>query len=250
MRVIFSRRGIFIFFLLLNQQVFANPLACSSLFQTPSIASKETENAIQQLSQQALALSEKLAHIQPTFLNIHERILQRKIRNLHRRMTSIYERPPGHPGVLFMDSYFYPEFFWETTVNTTTGKLQTRTPILTSNERQALSLAATPSGVIHRQTGKPLTETISGDFVIGLDQQLYVHFDPAISNRFFRHSSFFAGGPVLFAGHIQIEPTGRISFFSAKSGHYRPSKAHFIWALEFLSSLGFTITDSFTYHFE
>ncbi len=200
---------------------------------------------MQILAQRALTISEKLASTPPSLLSISQRLLYLQLRRMHNNMLIYLPPPPSHPGALFVQSYFAPEFYWQTTVSMRSGGLQSKVPLLTQAQREDFRFVWTTEGVVHAASGEKIVEPISGEFVIGLDQQIYIAFSSTVRPRFFRHSSFFAGGPVLFAGHIQIQPNGEISNLSRNSGHYRPSRAHFLWAIDFLSASGFTAVSSY-----
>jgi hypothetical protein len=51
----------------------------------------------------------------------------------------------------------------------------------------------------------------------------------------FHHSSFLSGADVMCGGEIQAIK-GKIKLLSGKSGHYKPSIEHLIWALEVLKT--------------
>lgn len=230
-----------IFFLLLFSLLFsqgrAESLLCKNLFHVTLY----NESTLQILAQRALTLSEQLASTPPSLLSLSEKLLRLELKQVHKKML-IYLPPPfSHPGALFVQGYFTPEFYWQTTVNMRSGGLQTKAPFLTHAQREDRRFIWTAGGVVHASSGEKIDAAVSGDFVIGLDQQIYIADNSTDLPRFFRHSSFFAGGPVLFAGHIQILPNGVISNLSRSSGHYRPSRAHFLWAIDFLSASGFAV---------
>ncbi len=229
-------------FLLLFSQARAEGLQCKNIFHV----TLHHESALQILAQTALTVSEKMASTPSSFFSLKELLLRRELRKVHKKMLAHLPPPSFHPGALFVQSYFSPEFYWQTTVSIRSGGLQTRAPFLTQSQRDDLRFIWTPEGVVHDTSGEKILSPISGDFVIGLDQQIYIAHNSTSRPRFFRHSSFFAGEPVLFAGHVEIQPNGVISHFSRDSGHYRPSRAHFLWALDFLNASGFTTTGSYS----
>lgn len=219
----------------------AQSLLCKNLFHIELHENTEVQN----LYQEALSISEKMAQTPVTFFSIPERLLKIELRSTHKKILRRFSTPPQHPGALVVRGFFLPEFFWPTTVSSLTGGIQTRTPFLTSQQRDDLHFAMTPNGVVQTRSGESLQKAIYGDFVIGLDQKIYVAHDLSQLPSFFRHSSFFAGAPVLFAGYIRIEPNGFVSSLSRQSGHYQPSKAHLHWTIEFLRESGFTTLDSY-----
>jgi hypothetical protein len=241
MRGVLSQTHLLILFFFLSPQLRAEQLLCKNLFHVTIY----DEGALQSLAQQALAVSEQLANTPPSFLSISERLLRRELKREHKKMLTLRPPPPSHPGALFVQSYYTPEFYWRTTVSTRSGALQMKALFLTQAQREELQFIWSENGVVHVASGEKMSDAISGDFVIGLDLQIYIAYTSSVRPGFFRHSSFFAGGPVLFAGHIEIQPNGMISHVSRNSGHYRPSRAHLLWAIDFLSSAGFTVADSY-----
>lgn len=228
-------------FLLLVSQGRADSLLCKKLFHV----TLHNEFVLQSLAQRALAISENMASTPSSFYSFKGLLLRRELRQVHKKMLARFVTPSTHPGALFVQSYFSPEFYWQTTVSLRSGGLQTRAPFLIQTQRDDLHFIWTSEGVIHTSSGEKITAPVYGDFVIGLDQKIYVAFNSESRAHFFRHSSFFAGAPVLFAGHIHIQPNGVISHLSRDSGHYRPTRAHFLWAIEFLSASGFTLLNSY-----
>lgn len=65
--------------------------------------------------------------------------------------------------------------------------------------------------------------------VIGPDKRFY---GGAIQKNKFHHSSFLAGGAVLFAGEIETNPLGKLIKITNRSGHYKPQKEHLLFALK------------------
>jgi len=53
----------------------------------------------------------------------------------------------------------------------------------------------------------------------------------------FHHSSFLAGGAVRAAGELKVED-GRLIQITGKSGHYRPTTEHLLWAVRQLRARG------------
>jgi hypothetical protein len=241
MRGVLSQTHLLILIFFLSPQIRAEQLHCKNLFHVTIY----DEGALQSLAQRALAVSEQLANTPPSFLSFSERLLRWELQRVHKKMLALRPPPSSHPGALFVQSHYTPEFYWQTTVSLHSGGLQTKAPFLTQVQREELQFVWTGSGVVHIASGEKMSDPISGDFVIGLDQQVYIAYTSTLRPRFFRHSSFFAGGPVLFAGHIEIQPNGVISHVSRNSGHYRPSRAHLLWAIDFLSGEGFTVADSY-----
>ncbi len=230
-----------LFFSLLVSEGRAEGLLCKNIFHV----TLHHESALQMLAQRALSLSEKLASTPLSLLSIPERLLSLQLMRVHKKMLIYLPPPSSHPGALFVQSHFTPEFYWPTTVNMRSGGLQTKAPLLTQAQREEFRFIWTAEGVLHAASGTKIDAAISGDFVIGLDQQVYIASGSVPRPRFFRHSSFFAGEPVLFAGHIQIQPNGEISLLSRNSGHYRPSRAHLLWAMDFFSAAGFAVASSY-----
>ena len=241
MHGVLSQTHLLILIFFLSPQICAEQLLCKNLFHVTIY----DEGALQNLAQRALAVSEQVANTPPSFLSLSERLLQRELKRLHRKLISLRPPPPSHPGPLFVLSNYTPEFFWQTTVSTRSGGLQIKASFLTQAQREELQFISTGNGVVHVASGEKINDAISGEFVVGLDQQVYIAYNSSVRPGFFRHSSFFAGGPVLFAGHIQILPNGVISHVSRNSGHYRPSRAHLLWVMDFLSSSGFIVADSY-----
>ena len=66
----------------------------------------------------------------------------------------------------------------------------------------------------------------------------------------FHHSSFLAGSAVLAAGEIRTNSQGEITWFSNKSGHYRPEKKQVINALEFFKSKGVDLSQVIFYNMQ
>ena len=56
--------------------------------------------------------------------------------------------------------------------------------------------------------------------------------------EFWHHSSVVAGASVLCAGELGTDESGRLRFASNQSGHYRPSRDHFLRFLEGLVEAG------------
>jgi hypothetical protein len=95
----------------------------------------------------------------------------------------------------------------------------------------------------------------TGNLIISTDQHLYFlnkgHFQGKIDERAaaghqaeFRHSSFMAGEPVLFAGGLAISSSepGVITDVDSGSGHYRPSFLDFHKGLKVLQANGVDMT--------
>ncbi|MGZ8414489.1 MAG: hypothetical protein ACXW05_17310 [Gemmatirosa sp.] len=55
-------------------------------------------------------------------------------------------------------------------------------------------------------------------FVVDLEGRMYAN---SHTVGYFHHSTFLAGRPVAAAGEVLIDPTGRIRFITAKTGHYK-----------------------------
>ncbi len=224
----------------------AQTYTCKDLFHVVVHDNK----GLQTLAQRALALSEKLAIVPHSPLSVNKAIVHLELWALHRKMLSYFSIPTSHPGPLFVSRYFAPEFYWRTRISMRLGAVQARAPFLTQTQRDSLRILWTPSGVVHASSGELISSPLSGDFVIGLDGQIYIAHQ--IRNQFphFRHSSFFAGAPVLFAGYISVEPNGTVAIFSRNSGHYQPSRDHFLWALDYLRDSGFTILSEYPDRFK
>ena len=77
-------------------------------------------------------------------------------------------------------------------------------------------------------------------FVLGYDNELYVDYP---REGKVHHSGFMAGGVVLAAGHIQIQ-SGRITFLSDQSGHYKPTIDQTINVLRLLEEKGLDISQT------
>jgi hypothetical protein len=83
--------------------------------------------------------------------------------------------------------------------------------------------------------GRPYNTTLqkqpiepqSDAFVISLEGQFL---GGAIVPGKFHHSSFLAGGDVLFAGEWETDAAGKIQKISNRSGHYRPQLVHLLKA--------------------
>jgi hypothetical protein len=76
-------------------------------------------------------------------------------------------------------------------------------------------------------------------FVWGPNEKLYAAAEGAPGRqRDFRHSTFFAGAAVLFAGEFETDEQGRMVKLNNKSGHYRPEFAPWVTFLSFLRTQG------------
>lgn len=76
-------------------------------------------------------------------------------------------------------------------------------------------------------------------FVVDAEDKIYAG-EPAMGR--FYHSSFLGGRPVLGAGEIEIDRTGKVRLISNMSGHYRPESARFRETLRVLERQGVDLT--------
>ncbi len=110
---------------------------------------------------------------------------------------------------------------------------------LTSSERLGFSVQASNGKLVQRnklyltrgEAGQPPNHA----FIISPDKQLYA---APLQPGKFHHSSFYAGGALIFAGEMETDREGRIVQISNRSGHYKPGKAHFLQALRCIKNWG------------
>src|SRR5262249_35464525 len=85
-------------------------------------------------------------------------------------------------------------------------------------------------------------------FVVGYDREFYttqhINLDPAknVRRQAFKHSSYFAGARVLFAGMWVIK-NGQIKLITRGSGHYAPGARDQLICLEALLAHGVRLND-------
>lgn len=78
------------------------------------------------------------------------------------------------------------------------------------------------------RAGTAFTGASMAIYVMDMEGDFYVHSHKVGE---FHHSSFFAGKPVACAGEMKVSH-GVLKRISNKSGHYKPTAAHFLQALE------------------
>lgn len=141
--------------------------------------------------------------------------------------------------LLMLDSY-YGEFHGSTTFLPGRG-LRIRVPFMTELSREQTRIEMGENGVVFSATQRRVKGNLSGIFVVGMDGEFYIasHLNPYPQD--FRHSSFFAGAPVMFAGTLMMNNKGEIQSLTSRSGHYRPTQQHFEWVQEYLTAKGFTL---------
>lgn len=232
-----NRLWIIVFLLL--QSFFCQAFVCQDIF----IRSLYHNQEANKIALEVLDISKKIAET-PSILQ--KNILQFKMNRKNKTLALVLAEFQNHPGPLFVVKDFSGEFYWETTVSIRVGAVQTRTPYLTASEREDLRFQLLENQVHYGKESAPLEKHVMGDFVIGMDGELYIAHDRKLLPYHFRHSSFFAGGPVLFAGVIGLGPDGRVTYLSRRSGHYQPSTEYFVWVQEYLRSLGYQVPNDFT----
>jgi hypothetical protein len=227
---------LWLFFPLLSP-CFAQAILCALVFTKPLYSNPEAHD----LALRTLTLSQQLAEDPPfskrMILNWK---LQQTYRMLHKTLAV-----SNSPTPFYLAKEFFGEFHWTNTV--VSGRfgayVRTRTPYLNETQRNDMQIEATPWGVLHSVSQSYLQKDIVGIFVIGLDGLIYAE---GASNEHwtrFRHSSFFAGAPVLFAGTIHLKPDGSILSLTRRSGHYKPSAERLLWARAYLQAIGFKFSD-------
>jgi hypothetical protein len=93
-------------------------------------------------------------------------------------------------------------------------------------------------------------QVLRGDaagFVLGHDREFYVavHVEADIlgeGTKSFKHSSYFSGANVLFAGAIIIKK-GYVTYVGIGSGHYKPSRLQLLHCLQALVAHGVSLKD-------
>lgn len=230
-----GRLSVFVLFIL--QSLFCQALVCRDIFSLTLY-----ENA--QANQVALEILDISRTMVESSSVIQKNVLQFRMNQKSKKLAKLLTEFKNHPDPLFVVPQFNGEFYWETTVSIRVGTLQTRTPYLTASQREDMRFELSGQQVYYGKEKIPLDKHIIGDFVIGMNGEMYIAYNRSELPQHFRHSSFFAGGPVLFAGVIGLSPDGGITYLSRKSGHYRPSVDYFVWVQEYLKSLGYRVPEN------
>ncbi|MBY0386262.1 hypothetical protein K2X05_13985 [bacterium] len=223
---------------LLLQSAFCQALVCQDIFARAHLYEDPRAN---QIAFEILDISKKMVE---TPSRIQKNVLQFKMNRKTKKLASLLTTFKNHPGPLFVVKEFSGEFYWETTVTIRVGAIQTRTPYLTAAQREDLRFELSDQQIYYGKEKLPLEKYILGDFVIGIDGEMYIAYDRSQLPHHFRHSSFFAGGPVLFAGVIGLQPDGRVAYLSRKSGHYQPPVEYFVWVQNYLRSIGYKVPNN------
>ncbi len=133
---------------------------------------------------------------------------------------------------------YYGEPFWKLSAP------EPRISYLTYTERAQLQVEMTETGLVFSATLRPVEGILSGDFVVSMDQRIYIHYNQASRmNGIYKHSSILMSAPVLFAGAIKVDSNGNILSLSRSSGHYKPRGTHYRWVKKFLSDEGFQLPE-------
>jgi hypothetical protein len=121
--------------------------------------------------------------------------------------------------------------------------VRTNVKYLEADEREAYKVSV-QNGLICDATGKPVdtrdslpqwgTDRRAAIFVMDKKGDMYMAKN---RNAQFKHSSFLAGGPVAFAGEMQIEE-GQVKVVSNRSGHYLPNEKHLSRVAQELANKG------------
>lgn len=219
-----------------QKTIFANPEINRLAIQSLELSALLSDHALtprqrKDIEDQLYATYEHMAH-----QSMLQALSSQEPKSWLRRLLDDHKTP--RPLIL-LDSYF-GEFYGKTTVITGRGVRQ-QVPYMTEQERRQTQIELDENVLIFSATKQPVPSTVSGEFVVGMDGELYVasHLKPHPRN--FRHSSFFAGAPVLFAGTIMMNTKGEIESLRSRSGHYRPSMQHFTWVQSYLQAKGFRL---------
>jgi hypothetical protein len=121
--------------------------------------------------------------------------------------------------------------------------VRTNVKYLEADEREAYKVSV-QNGLICDATGKPVdtsdalpqwgTDRRAAIFVMDKKGNMYMAKNHNVQ---FKHSSFLAGGPVAFAGEMQIEQ-GQVKVVSNRSGHYLPNENHLSRVAQELANKG------------
>lgn len=117
-------------------------------------------------------------------------------------------------------------------------KLVVQGKLVQWNEKDSFYLAAA-------STAEESSKAVAGRaaFVINARGELYsashqsTTYDGQVEKQRF-HSSFMRGGPVLFAGELEIDAEGNLTKITNSSGHYKPNLNHLVNAMMHLQKLG------------
>jgi hypothetical protein len=207
---------------------FANSRQCIDLFRLTYLEDARLENLYQE--------NERL--LEELLVSTNQRQRQDLTNKIHKndlKMTKHSHRThPQWPRPLTLVKIYIGERDWATQ----SIQLQ-KVTYLNREQRESLKVEMTSDGLRSMATGELITKDIHGIFVISTKGEIYLQWETPEGVHTFRHSSFFAGTPVLFAGYLQMTANGQVKLISNKSGHYEPSKLRLDWAIRFLEERGF-----------
>ncbi len=99
------------------------------------------------------------------------------------------------------------------------------------------------------ELGKPyLIPAEKAIYVVSPDGVMYSGNATNPLQEHFHHSTFLAGGSILFAGEVKTDKDGKIIWLSNRSVHYLPGRERSIEALKFFQSKGIKL-DNITVEF-
>ncbi|MCB0378045.1 MAG: hypothetical protein KDD33_06100 [Bdellovibrionales bacterium] len=192
-------------------------------------------------------LENENAHLYSLFLNsqgLSRYRYGKAISKNYRNMAKLWqEQNPNAPLPLVLQPYYTGEAYWSSTP-LKGGGMRHNVKYLNEIERRPLQVVLKRGQLLKAETLEPFEKDVSGIFVISLRGDLYIKWFEPNKKGFFRHSSFFAGLPVLFAGYISVTPQGKVLHFDNQSGHYMTPGERIEWAKDYLSSKGFDFSNA------
>ncbi len=214
---------------------------CNAVFEVRLFENTSENSYAKRLMEMFSWHSSAALSMRPTIDRQIQKIYREWERAVSDRENLLY---PVNP--LQMLPQYYGEPFWKhSTENRTSGRQ--RTAYLTQQERLQLQVEMTNQGLVFASSQEPVAQPLKGDFVVSLDQKIYIHHDQSsrsTTNGIYKHSSILMSAPVLFAGEIHLNPAGQVFLLTRNSGHYHPKAKHLEWVKTFLSSEGFQLIET------